>query len=296
LPHRFADSHKGDFGHLLVVAGSVGKTGAAALAGEAALRVGAGLVTVGVPASLNPILEMKLTEAMTLPLTEPAGLQVLGPRALEELAAAMPGKTALAVGPGLGTHQETIALVRQLVRRSTVPLVLDADGLNAVAHDLESVAEAVAPIILTPHPGEMSRLLGCLTRDIQANRLMAALELAERTQAVVVLKGAQTIIATPEGRFMVNSTGNPALAQGGSGDVLTGMIGGFLAQRLDPFEAACLAVFLHGLAADVRAAWQGVCGMLASELLDELPEVIKAFAEGSLPKREEQPCYRLVIS
>jgi ADP-dependent NAD(P)H-hydrate dehydratase / NAD(P)H-hydrate epimerase len=296
LPHRSPDSHKGNFGHLLVVAGSVGKTGAATLAGEAALRVGAGLVTVGVPASLNPILEMKLTEAMTLPLAEPEGVQALGRRALEELAAVMPGKTALAVGPGIGRHQETVELVRQLVRRSTLPLVLDADGLNAVAHDLESVAEAAAPVILTPHPGEMSRLLGRLTRDIQANRLDAALELAERAQAIVVLKGAQTIIANSEGRIMINTTGNAALAQGGTGDVLTGMIGGFLAQKMEPFDAACLGVFLHGLAADVRAAWQGVCGMLAGELLEELPEVIKAFATGDLPKTEEQVCYRLVIS
>ena len=296
LPCRPIDSHKGDFGHLFVVAGSVGKTGAAALAGEAAMRVGAGLVTVGVPASLNPILEIKLTEAMTLPLAEPEGVQVLGQRALEEIAAAMPGKTALAVGPGLGTHPETVQLVRQLVRRSSLPLVLDADGLNAVAHDLESVVEANAPVIMTPHPGEMSRLTGRLTRNIQANRPEAALELAERAQAIVVLKGAQTIIANPEGRIVINSTGNPALAHGGTGDVLTGMIGGFLAQKIDPFDAACLAVYLHGLAADVRAACRGESGMLAGELLEDLPEVINSFASGSLPEIEEHICYRLVIS
>ena len=295
-PYRAPDSHKGDFGHLFVIAGSVGKTGAATLAGEAAMRVGTGLVTVGVPASLNPILEVKLTEAMTLPLAEPEGVQALGQRALEEIAAAMPGKTALAIGPGLGTHAETVQLVRQLVRRSSVPLVLDADGLNAVAHDLESVAEANAPVIMTPHPGEMSRLMGRLTKDIQANRLDAALELAERAQAIVVLKGFQTVIANPDGRLMINSTGNPALAHGGTGDVLTGMIGGFLAQKLDPFEAACLAVYLHGLTADVRASCQGGRGMLASELLDDLPEVIHAFASESLPEIEEHSCYRLVIS
>jgi NAD(P)H-hydrate epimerase len=296
LPYRLADSHKGDFGHLLVLAGSVGKTGAATLTGEAALRVGAGLVTVGVPASLNTILEIKLTEAMTQPLAEPDGVQALGLRALEEIAAILPGKTALAVGPGLGTHSQTVHLVRQLVRRSTLPLVLDADGLNAVAHDLESIVEAHAPIIMTPHPGEMSRLLGRLTKDIQANRLDAALELAERTQAIVVLKGAQTIIANHEGRIVINSTGNPALAQGGTGDVLTGMIGGFLAQKVEPFDAACLGVYLHGLAADLRASCQGVCGMLAGELLEDLPEVIKAFLSGSLPATEEHPCYRLIIS
>ena len=296
LPYRHPYSHKGDFGHLFVVAGSVGKTGAAALTGEAAMRVGAGLVTVGIPASLNPILEIKLTEAMTLPLAEPEGVQALGPRALEEIAAALPGKTALAIGPGLGTHPETVQLVRQLVRRSSLPLVLDADGLNAVAHDLESVADAGAPVIMTPHPGEMSRLLGTRTRDIQENRLAAALELAERAQAIVVLKGAQTIIANPEGRIVINSTGNPILAQGGTGDVLTGMIGGFLAQKVDPFNAACLAVYLHGLVADVRADRRGDFSMLAGDLLEDLPEIINSFAAGSLPEIEEHICYRLVIS
>lgn len=296
LPYRRRDSHKGNFGHLLVIAGSVGKTGAATLAGEAALRVGAGLVTVGVPASLNHILEMKLTEAMTLPLSEAEGVQALGRRALEEIAAAVPGKTALALGPGLGTHHETINVVREVVRRSTLPVVLDADGLNAIAHDLESIIVSQGPIILTPHPGEMSRLLKCSTKEIQDNRLEVTLEVADKTGATVVLKGAQTIIADPNGRAMINTTGNPALAQGGSGDVLTGMIGGFLAQKVSPFAAACLGVFLHGLTADVLAASQGNCGILAGELLLELPEVIHAFASGELPKTEEQPCYRLVIS
>ncbi|WP_449244311.1 NAD(P)H-hydrate dehydratase [Desulfobacca acetoxidans] len=296
LPRRPVDSHKGTFGHLFVLAGSVGKTGAAALCGEAALRMGAGLVTVGVPASLNPILEVKLTEAMTLPLTEVQGVQALGKRALEEIAADWPGKTALAVGPGLGRHPETVELVRQLVRRSTLPVVVDADGLNALAHDVDSIREAAAPVILTPHPGEMSRLLGATTKDIQADRLGAARELAERSQAIVVLKGAQTIVASPMGKVMINTTGNPALAQGGAGDVLTGMIGGLLAQKVDPFNAACLAIYLHGLTADVQAAWQGDCGLLASELLDQIPHVIKEFASGALPHIEEHICYRLVIS
>jgi len=296
LPYRRRDSHKGEFGHLLVLAGSVGKTGAATLTGEAALRVGAGLVTVGVPASLNPILEIKLTEAMTLPLAEAEGVQALGRRALEELAAAIPGKTALALGPGLGTHHETVALVREVIRRSTLPTVVDADGLNAIAHDLESLIVSQAPIVLTPHPGEMARLLKCSTKEIQENRLDVALEVADKTGAVVVLKGAQTIIADPDRQAVINTTGNPALAQGGTGDVLTGMIGGFLAQRVDPFQAACLGVFLHGLTADVLAASHGFCGVLAGELLLELPEVINAFAAGNLPKTEEQPCYRLVIS
>ncbi len=297
LPYRRRDSHKGNFGHLLVIAGSVGKTGAATLAGEGALRMGAGLVTVGVPASLNPILEVKLTEAMTLPLAEAEGVPALGRRALEEIAAALPGKTALAIGPGLGTHHETLQLVRELVRRSTLPLVVDADGLNALAHDVESLMVSQAPLVITPHPGEMSRLLKCSTKEIQENRLHIALEVADKLGTIVVLKGSQTIIADPNGRAIINTTGNPALAQGGSGDVLTGMIGGLLAQKVDPFEAACLGVYLHGLTADVLAASQGTCGVFAGELLLELPAVIHAFSSGDLPKpNEEHPCYRLVIS
>lgn len=295
LPPRPQDSHKGTFGHLLVIGGSVGKTGAAALAGEGALRVGAGLVTVAVPASLNPILEVKLTEAMTAPLAEVPGHGALSQAAWQDLEELWPGKTAVALGPGLGRHPETVALVQRLVRERPLPLVVDADGLYALAQDLNG-APGPTPLVLTPHPGEMARLLGCTTREVQTGRLPAAQELAQRTGAVVVLKGAQTLVADPDGRMLINTTGNPALAQGGTGDVLTGMIGGLLAQGLEPFAAAGLGVYLHGLAADSRAAWQGTRGMLAGELLDELPEVIHKFAAGEIPVLVEQPCCKLVIS
>lgn len=296
LPPRPFASHKGTYGHLLVVAGSEGKTGAATLTALGGLRVGAGLVTAAIPASLNDILEIKLTEAMTLPLAEAPGVRALGWASLPDLETFWPGKTAIALGPGLGTHPETTKLVREVVRRASLPLVIDADGLNALAEDLDCLKEAAAPIILTPHPGEMSRLVGRSTQEIQAQRLEQAQELAQRYGVIVTLKGAQTLIADPEGRVSINPTGNPALASGGTGDVLTGMIGGFLAQKVAPFDAARLGVYLHGLAADHRAEWQGQCGMVAGELLEELPEVIEDFATGKLPEVEEEICYKRVIS
>ncbi|MBW1916457.1 MAG: NAD(P)H-hydrate dehydratase [Deltaproteobacteria bacterium] len=296
MPSRPFASHKGTYGHLLVIAGSEGKTGAATLTALAGLRVGAGLVTAGVPASLNDILEVKLTEAMTLPLPEASGARALGTAALAPLEAFWAGKSAIALGPGLGTHPETAQLVRDLVRRSPVPMVIDADGLNALADELTCLEAASAPIILTPHPGEMSRLVGITTKDIQSQRLEQAQELSRRYNVIVVLKGAQTVVAAPDGRLSLNPTGNPALASGGTGDVLTGMIGGFLAQKLAAFDAARLGVYLHGLAADQWANLQGECGLLAGELLDELPEVIKEFALGQLPEVEEEGCYKRVIS
>lgn len=296
LPPRLFASHKGTYGHLLVLAGSEGKTGAATLTALGGLRVGAGLVTLGTPASLNDILEVKLTEVMTMPLPEAAGARALGEKALADLEAFWPGKAAIALGPGLGTHPETVHLVQEIVRRSPIPLVIDADGLNALAEAPACLDQAKVPIILTPHPGEMSRLLNRSVKEIQAQRLETAQELARRHRVIVVLKGAQTVVAEPDGRVSLNPTGNPALASGGTGDVLTGMIGGLLAQKMAPFDGARLGVYLHGLAADARAAWQGERGLIAGELLEELPEVIRDFASGELPEVEEGVCYRRVIS
>jgi NAD(P)H-hydrate epimerase len=280
----------------VVVAGSAGKTGAAALTGEGALRAGAGLVTVGVAASLNDILEVKLTEPMTLPLPEVPGERALGRAALAPLARFATDKTALALGPGLGTHAETQELVRELVRTLAQPLVIDADGVNALAGHLDLLAQAPGPRILTPHPGEMSRLAGLSSKDIQTRRLDAAQELAARSRAWVVLKGAQTVVAGPDGRLSLNSTGNPALASGGTGDVLTGLIGGFLAQGLTPWDAARLGVYLHGLSADYLAEHVGPRGMAAGDLLAGFPEVVAAFIQGNYPETEEGICFQRVIS
>jgi NAD(P)H-hydrate epimerase len=296
LPPRAFAGHKGAYGHLVILAGSEGKTGAAALAAEGALRAGAGLVTLGVPGGLNDILEVKTTEAMTLPLPEAQGARALGKEALEPLLEFLERKTALALGPGLGTHPETVELVRRLALHLPLPLVIDADGVNALAGDPGLLENAAGARILTPHPGEMARFLGIAIREVQGDRLGVARETAARTNAVVVLKGAQTLVAEPGGLVGVNSTGTPALASGGTGDVLTGIIGGFLAQNLAPWDAARMGVYLHGLAADYWTEKHGPRGLIAGDLLSIFPEVINRFMQGLIPLTEEDICLRRVIS
>ncbi|MCL6621998.1 MAG: NAD(P)H-hydrate dehydratase [Syntrophobacterales bacterium] len=296
VPARPFAAHKGTFGHAVVLAGSVGKTGAAALAGEAALRAGAGLVTVAVPESLNDILEVKLTEVMSLPLPEVPEVRALSRRALPPLWEFLRDKTALALGPGLGTHPETRELVQELVRTLPLPLVIDADGVNCLAGAGECLLQAPASRILTPHPGELARFLGAATADLQARRLEVARETARNYQCLVVLKGAQTVVAAPDGRLSINPTGNPGLASGGTGDVLTGLIGGLLAQRLAPWDAARLGVYLHGLAADYLAADLGPRGFAAGDLLRVLPRALADLAAGRIPPPEGDPCIQRVIS
>jgi len=296
LPSRPFSSHKATYGHLVVLAGSEGKTGAATLTSEGALRAGAGLVTLGIAASLNDILEVKLTEAMTLPLPEAEGARALGKKALKPLLEFLKDKTALALGPGLGTHPETREVVRHLAGDLPLPLVMDADGVNALAGAPELLKDAAGPRIITPHPGEMARFLGLTPQEVQADRLGAARKAAALTNAVVVLKGAQTLLADPQGRVSVNSTGNPALASGGTGDVLTGLIGGFLSQKLSPWDAARLGVYLHGLAADYWVAQYGPRGLIAGDLLMVFPEVINEFIQELIPETEEGICCKRVIS
>ena len=295
LPARPFGSNKGTFGHLVVVAGSVGKTGAATLSSEAGLKAGAGLVTAAVPSSLNDILEVKLTEAMTLPLPEAEGARAIGFQALTPLKEFLAGKSAVALGPGLGAHPETQEAVRELVRHCLLPMVVDADGINALAGHLEILRDAAGPRILA-HPGEMAHLLGTTVKEVQSRRLDTAREVAAAHQAVVVLKGVQTLVADPQGRVSLNPTGNPVLASGGTGDVLTGLIGGFLAQGLSPWDAARLGVYLHGLAADYLEAAIGPRGHLAEDLLNSFPELLSEFSQGEFPHTEEDTCLRLVTS
>ena len=271
LPERKSNSHKGDYGKLLVIAGSSGMTGAAVLTAQASLRAGAGLVTVGVPASLNSILEAKLTEAMTYPLAEEEGsLTVSAWLEIKELAA---DRDLLAVGPGLGQKSETCKLVKKLLKLNK-PLVLDADGINAL-EGLEQAAARQAPTILTPHPGELARLSDRSIAEIEADRIGVAEEVAAEYQIYLVLKGARTVIATPEGNIYLNRTGNSGLATGGSGDVLTGLIAGELAQNLAPEKAVKLAVYLHGRAADLAAKDLTEYSLLPGDLVDYLPSAIK---------------------
>lgn len=271
LPQRMSMGHKGNFGHLLVVAGSPGKSGAAALSGEAAVRSGCGLVTVAVPASIHDIIEVKLTEAMSCPLVENQGLLV--PEAAEKVLDLLSERQALAIGPGLGTSDGLKELLCQLLTESQVPIVIDADGLNLLSGQIKCLADRGpdSPIVLTPHPGEMARLTGLSISEIEADRFNVAQAFAQEHGVVVLLKGARTVIAGPDGRVNINASGNDGLASGGSGDVLTGLIGGLLAQGVDSFNAASLGAWLHGRSAELVAAMSGTAGMAASDLLPQLP-------------------------
>jgi NAD(P)H-hydrate epimerase len=278
LPKRPPFAHKGTFGHLLVVAGSPGKTGAAALAGDAGIRSGCGLVTVAVPATLHSILEVKLTEAMTVALAEEDGLLALA--AADQIAHLTASCQALALGPGLGQSAELRHLLRQVMATVQLPMVIDADGLNLLAGQLECLRERqTKALILTPHPGEMARLAGVSVSTIEADRFSVARDFARQHQVVLLLKGARTIIAAPDGRVHINTSGNNGLSSGGSGDVLTGLIGGLLAQGCDAFAAASLAAWWHGRAAEQIAANRGEAGMTASDLIGQLPLVRHQLAQ-----------------
>jgi hydroxyethylthiazole kinase-like uncharacterized protein yjeF len=275
LPLRPADGHKGTFGHALVVAGSEGKTGAASLAADAALRTGAGLVTVACPASANPVLEVKCTEAMTVPLAETAERE-LAAECERPLLALAGERDAVALGPGIGRSDGPRALARALAPRLACPLVVDADGLVALEGALGTLVRRRAATVLTPHPGEAALLLGTSPAAINADRIAAARQLAETSGAVAVLKGAATVIAAPDGRVRVNPTGGVNLATGGTGDVLTGVIVALLAQGLDAFDAASVGVYLHGEAGDRVARRFGATGTLAGDVVRELPRAADA--------------------
>jgi len=273
LPRRAADSHKGSNGHLFILAGSVGKTGAAVMAARAAMRSGVGLVTVGVPESLNDIFEEKLTEVMTVPLPETKD-RSLAPEGLDRILEELGGKTALALGPGISTNSGTARLVAELLPRVSIPTLIDADGLNIIANDDGPLREMTASCVLTPHPGEMGRLLGVLAREVQADRPAAALDLAGQYKMPVVLKGARTLVASPDGSFHINPTGNPGMATAGTGDVLTGVIGSFMAQGLEALDAARAGVYVHGLAGDMAAGEKGEAGLIACDIIEALPRGI----------------------
>ena len=279
---RSVNAHKGTTGHLLVVAGSKGKTGAAVLTAMAAMRSGAGLVTSGAPASLAPIIETMHREAMTLPLPETKEA-ALSKSAFDVILEAMASKQCLALGPGIGTDKQTADLVHRLLEGSTIPVVLDADGLNCIADNPKLLLNMKAPAILTPHPGEMSRLTGESADTIQKNRIKTAKNFAKKYKVVLVLKGARTVIAHPDGEVFINPTGGPAMASGGMGDVLTGMIAGLLTQGYSPTEAAHAGVYLHGLIGDTLAEINGPVGISASDIIEKIPSFIKMSAEETLP-------------
>ncbi len=278
LPERLAAGHKGSFGHVLVVGGSRGMSGAAVLAATAAVRSGAGLVTAGCPASLNDVLEAQCAEVMTAPLPETADY-ALAEAALEPILALARERDVVAVGPGVGRSPETRALLHALAERVEVPLVIDADGLNAFEGSPEMLRTRPSATVLTPHPGEAARLLQSGSGEINRDRVGAARELAAITGAVVLLKGAGTVAASPEGRAILNGTGGPTLATGGSGDVLTGLVAALLAQGVEALEAAALAAYVHGLAGDRIARRRGEAGLMARELAEELPGAMQQLRE-----------------
>lgn len=279
LPERDRAAHKGDFGRVLVIAGSPGMTGAGCMAAVAAQRAGAGLVTLALPASLNPIAEAKLTSAMSRPLPEP-NAPVLGPEAAQEILGWADEFDVMALGPGLGGADVTRQAVRRLVAELELPLVVDADGLNALAGDTDVLSSAAGGRILTPHPGEMARLRGEPdTSRVMADRAGTAFDFAQRFRAIVALKGWETVV-TDGHRLYVNVTGNPGMASGGTGDVLTGMAAGLLCQGLNAFDALRLAVFVHGLAGDLAAEDQGELSLVAEDLLDRVPEAFQMVGGG----------------
>jgi NAD(P)H-hydrate epimerase len=293
IPPRPRHSHKGTYGRVFMVAGSTGMTGAAALGCEAALRVGAGLVTLGIPKSLNPILEVKLSEVMTLPLPETAEGSLAFAAKSQILEFVERTSSILAVGPGLSQGPETVELIHSLIRENRTPVVIDADGLNALSQGEMTVespratvkallSSLTAPAVLTPHPGEMSRLIGSSVRELEQDRIGIAQQFApelsntSEQDITLVLKGAPTVIAGADGEVWLNSTGNPGMATAGMGDVLTGVIAGLIAQGVSSFNAAVLGVYLHGLAGDIVAQSLGMHGLMAGDVLNAIPKAIQA--------------------
>lgn len=269
IPKRRRDTHKGDYGRVMVVAGSTGMAGAAVLASEAAYRSGAGLVHLFTPRSVAPVVARR----MTCTVIHPVDVR----RALGPLIEFARDCDVAAIGPGLSQNPDTVKLVQQVIPRLKIPMVLDADALNALAQRPAILSRPHAPTVLTPHPGEMARLLGVPTRTIQKDRRRYAIEAAKKFHAIVVLKGAGTLV-TDGARVTVNPTGNPGMATGGSGDVLTGVIAALIGQKFTPYDAARLGVFLHGLAGDIAARTTGETSLMATDILAALPKAFQTHA------------------
>ena len=278
LPKRPYNAHKGSAGKVFVLSGSVGMTGAATLVSKAAMRVGAGVVTLGCPASLNDILEVKCTEVMTLPLPEVRKKRCLSLRALGMIRGAVSSVDIAAVGPGLGRYCETSELVRRFISKYDGRVILDADGIYAFNGNPDALKSAPCDIIITPHYGELSGLLGIPIDEIAGDPIGSAQEASERTGKIVLLKGAPTVIANPGGNTWINGTGNQGMATAGMGDVLTGVITGFAAQGLEMFDAAILGAYVHGLAGDYAAEEQGIPGLMSGDVLELLPQVLNVIS------------------
>ncbi|MCK4404260.1 MAG: NAD(P)H-hydrate dehydratase [candidate division Zixibacteria bacterium] len=290
IPKRSGDAYKGSCGRVVLIAGSTGMTGAASLASLSCLRAGAGMAILGTPKTLNPVMEIKMTEVMTKPLPDVRKKGALALRGLGEIRELLKWGDCYAIGPGLGQHFETIELVRRLVSKLKMPAVIDADGLNALAKDPSILKECKAPLILTPHIGELSRLNSVPSSEIAKNRIRYASEFAKEYNCVLVFKGAPTIISEPGGQTYVNPTGNAGMATAGSGDVLTGIIVGLLAQMLMLNKdqdikkiilySALAGVFIHGLTGDLAKQQKGEMGMIAGDMMEKIPEALLKIVNG----------------
>lgn len=287
IPERRRFSHKGDYGHVLIVAGSKGKTGAALMAAKACLRTGAGLVTIGIPESLMDIFQARVMEEMTLPLPD-RGDGTLSSKAYKEIIDFLSEKAGtLSIGPGIGVSEDTKGLILDLLRSLNRPCVIDADAINSV-EDIKTLRDCKAPLVLTPHPGELAGLIlrtnkalkqqpsrREVIQDIEGDRIGKALSFSLESGVGLVLKGVPTVTAGPEGRAFINPTGNPGMAKAGTGDVLTGMISALIAQGLKPLDAAVLGVYLHGVAGDIASSHRGVHSLIASDIIEAIPEAFK---------------------
>jgi ADP-dependent NAD(P)H-hydrate dehydratase / NAD(P)H-hydrate epimerase len=279
LPARNPESHKGDYGKLFILAGSIGYTGAATLTSLAALKSGAGLVILGIPESLNAIMETKLTEVITKPLPDVKKGGHLATRGMGEIRRQIKWADSLAIGPGIGTHHETTELVNRLVRQIEKPVVIDADGLNIIAKDISCLKEHKGPLVISPHYGEFARLSKLSIEEISQNRFELAKAFAKEYNLTLILKGAPSIVTTKSGEIYINGSGNDGMATAGSGDVLTGLIAGFMAQGVDSEKAAIAATFAHGLAGDLAAGELGRRGMIAGDILRMVPEALLELEE-----------------
>ena len=271
---RPKDANKKDFGRIFILAGSRGLTGAAALTSFAALRSGAGLVTLGCPDKVYSVLARRYPEVMVRPFPSTSA-ESLSEKGFKEISDFLKNQDVLAIGPGLGRHAGTQKLVRRLSVQSPVQVVIDADGINAFKGKVSLFKKFKAPPILTPHPGEFVRVFGGKKPEGDQERKKRALETAKKFNVILVLKGYQTVVATPKGQIFVNPTGNPGMAKGGTGDVLTGIIAGLLGQGIQPFNAACFGVYLHGLAGDLAAKKIGQVSLVASDIIEFLPGAIR---------------------
>ena len=274
LSIRPPDFHKGDAGRIYVVGGSPGLTGAPCLAGNAAMRMGAGLITLVVPASLRPVVESKLMEVMSVGVGD-GGSGHLGKECIPEILETISRADFVVLGPGMGSYPGAAEFIAGMIPNIRVPFLVDADGLNALAGQVEILRQAAAPCVLTPHPGEMSRLTKETIEAIEASRIGVAKHFAEEEKVTVILKGARTIIATPKGDIFINTTGNPYMASGGMGDALSGIVAALASQGLSPVDAACAGVFLHGMSADILVRDHPMSTVSATDVIENVREAIK---------------------